>query len=431
MVIIQLALAQKLVKGNRVLQAGDVLLDVGVSPHGRIELGRGPGGVGVEAPVAELEARKEAALGTGVQRLSPDDEPGASRQLVILDQRRQLAHRRAVAQRPVLAEYGLPDGFEPVEDGRGDLGIRARSDEEGDVSRRAGGKDPLRAAGRVGSHEDRAHDCLCCIAGPMSTAIPSGSWATAQSSTATWSATVLAPALPDRSSPASVSPVASAKQNIGWKPNPPLKVAAASSLCSPCARSGPRPRRRRCRGRPGRCPCRRRHPRRLGGAGLLASGQVPAATPPGSSPRTASSSTSRPAPSPARPDGGSPSTPPATVADGPRSRSTARTVRCAAPAPRRVRVARSASIPTKRCCSKPGPNKRTRDGSSATGPTDPSSNARSPTSSARAWGGRRARTRGTQRIGTDLDTRAGALNSARLAALGLHRDRSGWAMAPM
>ena len=38
----------------------------------------------------------------------------------------------------------------------------------------------------------------------------------------TWSATVLAPALPGRSSPESASPVASAKQNIGWKPNPPL-----------------------------------------------------------------------------------------------------------------------------------------------------------------------------------------------------------------
>lgn len=47
----------------------------------------------------------------------------------------------------------------------------------------------------------------------------------------------------------------------------------------------------------------------------------------------------------------------------------------------------------------------------------------------RAWGGRRARTRGKERIGTDLDTRAGALNWARLAALGLHRDRAGWVMA--
>jgi hypothetical protein len=47
----------------------------------------------------------------------------------------------------------------------------------------------------------------------------------------------------------------------------------------------------------------------------------------------------------------------------------------------------------------------------------------------RSWGGRRARTRGRARISTDLDTRAGALNWARLATLGLHRDMSGWAIA--
>jgi hypothetical protein len=47
----------------------------------------------------------------------------------------------------------------------------------------------------------------------------------------------------------------------------------------------------------------------------------------------------------------------------------------------------------------------------------------------RPWGGRRARTRGKQRVATDLDTRAGAINWARLAALGLHRDQSGWVTA--
>jgi hypothetical protein len=44
----------------------------------------------------------------------------------------------------------------------------------------------------------------------------------------------------------------------------------------------------------------------------------------------------------------------------------------------------------------------------------------------RSWGGRRARTRGQERVATDLDTRAGAINWARLAALGLHRDHTGW-----
>jgi hypothetical protein len=47
----------------------------------------------------------------------------------------------------------------------------------------------------------------------------------------------------------------------------------------------------------------------------------------------------------------------------------------------------------------------------------------------RPWGGRRARTRGKARVATDLDTRAGAINWARLAALGLQRDLSGWVIA--
>ena len=46
----------------------------------------------------------------------------------------------------------------------------------------------------------------------------------------------------------------------------------------------------------------------------------------------------------------------------------------------------------------------------------------------RAWGGRRARTRGLARITTDLVTRAGALNWARLAVLGLRYDQTGWAI---
>ena len=44
----------------------------------------------------------------------------------------------------------------------------------------------------------------------------------------------------------------------------------------------------------------------------------------------------------------------------------------------------------------------------------------------RAWGGRKARTRGLTRITTDLDTRAAALNWARLAILGLHHGHTGW-----
>lgn len=47
----------------------------------------------------------------------------------------------------------------------------------------------------------------------------------------------------------------------------------------------------------------------------------------------------------------------------------------------------------------------------------------------RAWGGRKARTRGRRRVATDLDTRAAALNWARLAVLGLRHTPTGWSTA--
>ncbi|WP_204800655.1 transposase [Mycobacterium riyadhense] len=47
----------------------------------------------------------------------------------------------------------------------------------------------------------------------------------------------------------------------------------------------------------------------------------------------------------------------------------------------------------------------------------------------RPWGGRRARCRGHKRILTDILARAGAINLARLAALGLHHGAAGWAIA--
>jgi hypothetical protein len=47
----------------------------------------------------------------------------------------------------------------------------------------------------------------------------------------------------------------------------------------------------------------------------------------------------------------------------------------------------------------------------------------------RPWGGRKARCRGQARILTDVLTRAGAINLARLAALGLHHGDNGWAIA--
>jgi hypothetical protein len=47
----------------------------------------------------------------------------------------------------------------------------------------------------------------------------------------------------------------------------------------------------------------------------------------------------------------------------------------------------------------------------------------------RGWGGRRGRTRGRRRIATDLETRAGALNWARLATLGVSFGARGWTLA--
>ncbi len=46
------------------------------------------------------------------------------------------------------------------------------------------------------------------------------------------------------------------------------------------------------------------------------------------------------------------------------------------------------------------------------------------------WGGRKARTRGLRRVATDVDTRAAAVNWARLANLRVHWDGGGWATAP-
>jgi hypothetical protein len=48
----------------------------------------------------------------------------------------------------------------------------------------------------------------------------------------------------------------------------------------------------------------------------------------------------------------------------------------------------------------------------------------------RGWGGRRGRVRGLRRIATDLDTRAGAINWARLARLGLSFGPNGWTLGP-
>ncbi len=48
----------------------------------------------------------------------------------------------------------------------------------------------------------------------------------------------------------------------------------------------------------------------------------------------------------------------------------------------------------------------------------------------RSWGGRKARVRGTERIATDADTRAAAVNWSRLATLGVTYAGGAWTAAP-
>jgi hypothetical protein len=47
----------------------------------------------------------------------------------------------------------------------------------------------------------------------------------------------------------------------------------------------------------------------------------------------------------------------------------------------------------------------------------------------RLWGGRKARCRGLARVATDVDTRAAAVNLARLAILGVDFSARGWVIA--
>src|ERR1039457_6711870 len=84
----------------RVLQPADVVLDMGMGAHYEIQLSGLALAVCVKAPVAVLEGREQAALGTGVKRLSPDDEPCSLRQRREKDERGELTDRGTV---PLLA----------------------------------------------------------------------------------------------------------------------------------------------------------------------------------------------------------------------------------------------------------------------------------------------------------------------------------------
>ena len=69
-----------------VLQSLNVLFDVGVGTHGGVQFDRACLGVGVEAPVAELETREQAPLCAWVEGLTSNDQAGPFGQLVIVDQ---------------------------------------------------------------------------------------------------------------------------------------------------------------------------------------------------------------------------------------------------------------------------------------------------------------------------------------------------------
>ena len=208
-----------------VLQPLDVALDVGMGPHGGVEFDR----------VALLRRCRSPSSGTRGRGTGCAGRRGGGalggrsagcRSGSLWSMISEVSSHTAAPSRgsPSWCDGRFPDRLDAdgVADGGCDLGIRAGGDEEADVALPAGRQEPLGAPGRVGPHHDRPGDQARIVTDWWPVGDRAGSWAMAASRTLTWSATVLAPALPGRSTPDSASPVASAKQNIGWKPNPPL-----------------------------------------------------------------------------------------------------------------------------------------------------------------------------------------------------------------
>ena len=88
--------------GAGVLESFDVVFDVGVGAHVHVEGDGVAGGVGVVAPVAELQRGEQRALGAGVQRFAAHDQPGPGRPVGQVDEVGELGHlrRRGVRRRP-------------------------------------------------------------------------------------------------------------------------------------------------------------------------------------------------------------------------------------------------------------------------------------------------------------------------------------------
>jgi hypothetical protein len=170
--------------------------------------------------------------------------------------------------------------------------------------------------------------------------------------------------------------------------------------------------------------------RRAGAKPAIASGPKcrPPAPPGADSPRTASPSTWRRAPSPARPTRPPPAPPPGAAGAAPTLPRTASRVRCFPNAPRHPQAAPSPSTATRTAGRRPGQAGDTAVGRGLSGRPAHRGAQDRPLRPSHV-GRRKARCRGLARISTDVDTRAGALNLARLAVLGVTWSGGGWTMA--
>ena len=227
--IIQLALASKLVKGIRQSRSPSA---AGCA----VRRGRGPAwwrpvrpgrslGVGVEAPVAEVETREQAALGPGVEGLASDDQPGARRAACRRSISEVSSHTAAPSRSsPSWREGRLPDRLDAdgIADGGCDLGIRPCGDEEGDVAGPTAARNPS-------VHPAESARTTTALVDQVASS-PAGGRRRSTRAVGRWRRRGRSRGrprcwprrCPDGARPDSTSPVASAKQNIGWKPNPPL-----------------------------------------------------------------------------------------------------------------------------------------------------------------------------------------------------------------
>ena len=190
--------------------------------------------VGVEAPVAVLEAREQAVLGTGVQRLAADDAAGCPRAGGEVTSAVSSTTARPRAVSPSWVTAGVPDALRCPMAAKMAAVIWAfgrHDDGEADVALPAAPHEVLGAPRRVGADRRRplrrATGRRRCGGRARSRA---GSWAIASSRTTRWSATVLAPALPGRSIPASASPVAVGEAEHRVEAEAALVVGAGAFL---------------------------------------------------------------------------------------------------------------------------------------------------------------------------------------------------------